>query len=128
MIDLMQFIGIAVCGLAVCIFLKSVKSETAVAAAAITCVILLLYSLRLADTVVDYIERLSARYDIGGSGLGTVFKVIGIGYICTFASQLCRDAGQASIGVQVELFGKLLVLVQALPIAAKLMDTLTGIL
>jgi stage III sporulation protein AD len=57
-----------------------------------------------------------------------VFKVIGIGYVCTLAAQLCKDAGQASVGVQVELFGKVLILVQALPIAAKLMDTLIGIL
>ena len=77
---------------------------------------------------MDYIERLAVRYDLADGYLQVVFKVIGIGYVCTLASQLCRDAGQASVGVQVELFGKLLILVQALPIAAKLIDTLTGML
>ncbi len=128
MISLTQLIGIALCGLLLCVFLKSLKSELAAIAALITCAILLLYTLNLATYAIDYVRRLAARYAVADGYLETVFKVIGIGYICTLAAQLCRDAGQASVGVQVELFGKVLILVQALPIAAKLMDTLVGIL
>ena len=128
MISLTQLVGIALCGLLMCVFLKSLKSELAAIAAILTCAILLLYTLNLATYAMDYVRRLAVRYAVADGYIETVFKVIGIGYICTLAAQLCKDAGQASVGVQVELFGKVLILVQALPIAAKLIDTLTGIL
>lgn len=128
MIGLTQFVGIAFCGLMVCVLLKSMQSVLFPAAALLTCAILLMYSLNLAMLVMDYVERLAVRYGLADGYLQVVFKVIGIGYVCTLAAQLCKDAGQASMGVQVELFGKLLILVQALPIAAKLIDTLTGMM
>lgn len=128
MISLIQLVGIALCGLLLCVFLKSLKSELAVIAAVITCVILLFHTLNLVMYAIDYVRRLAARYAVADGYIETVFKVIGIGYVCTLAAQLCKDAGQASVGVQVELFGKVLILVQALPIAAKLLDTLIGIL
>lgn len=128
MIGLTQLVGIAVCGMLVCVLLKSVKSELYPVCALLTCAIVLIYSLNLAAYVMDYVSRLAVRYGVADGYLQVVFKVIGIGYVCTLAAQLCKDAGQTSIGTQVELFGKLLILVQALPIAAKLMDTITGIL
>ena len=128
MIGLTQLVGIALCGLLVCVVLKGLDSNLYVVAALVTCVLILVYSLNLAMSVMDYVQRLAVRYGFAEGYLHVVFKVIGIGYICTLASQLCKDAGQSGIGVQVELFGKLLILVQALPVAAQLIDTLTGIL
>lgn len=128
MISLIQLVGVALCGLLMCVFLKSLKSDLAAIAAVITCATLLLHTLNLVMYAMDYVRRLSERYAIADGYIETVFRVIGIGYICTLAAQLCKDAGQAAVGVQVELFGKVLILVQALPIAAKLLDTLIGIL
>ncbi len=128
MIDLTQMIGIAVCGMLVCVILRGMHSELHIVVSLLTCAILLLYSLNMAYGVMDYIRRLAERLSLEDGYLETVFKVIGIGYVCTLASQLCKDAGHTSIGVQAELFGKLLILVQALPIAGKLIETLTGIL
>lgn len=128
MISLTQLIGIALCGMFACVVLKGMHSEMFVVCALATCAVALLFSLKLAATIMDYIERLTAHYNLADGYLQISFKVIGIGYVCTLASQLCRDAGQASIALQVELFGKLLILLQALPVAAKLIDTLTGIL
>ena len=128
MIGITPMIGIAVCGMLLSLLLKGMKSELYIVVALVTCGILLYYSLNLSLSVMEYLRRLAHRFSLEDVYLQTVFKVIGIGYVCTLASQLCKDAGQASIGVQVELFGKLLILVQALPIAAKLIDTLTGIL
>jgi len=112
----------------VCVLLGNVRPELSVVCALATCAVLLLFTLRGVGSVLDYIKRLSAQFDLQDGYIETVFKVIGIGYICTFAAQLCKDAGQASVGVQVELFGKVLILMQALPIAGKLIETLTGIL
>ena len=128
MISITQMVGIAVCGMLISLLLKGMKSDLYIIAALATCGTLLYYSLNLSMGIMDYLRRLAQRFSLEDIYLQTVFKVIGIGYVCTLASQLCKDAGQTSIGVQAELFGKLLILVEALPIAAKLIDTLTGML
>ncbi len=128
MMGLMQLVGIAVCGMLVCVLLKGMQSNLYPVCALLTCLIVLGYALQLASYVMDFVVRLAQRYSVSDFYLQTVFKVIGIGYVCSLASGICRDAGQTSIGAQVELFGKLLILVQALPVASRLLDTITGML
>ncbi len=58
------------------------------------------------------------------SYLDLLLKVIGITYICEFCASLCRDAGHGSIAGQIELSGKLSVLMLGLPILLTLLETL----
>lgn len=58
------------------------------------------------------------------SYLNILMKVIGIAYICEFCSNLCKDAGCGAIAGQIELGGKLSVLMLGLPILLTLMETL----
>lgn len=58
------------------------------------------------------------------SYLELLLKVLGITYICEFCASLCRDAGYGSIAGQIELSGKLSVLMFGLPILLTLLETL----
>ena len=61
-----------------------------------------------------------------GAYFGILFKVIGITYLCEFCAGLCRDAGYQAIAAQVELFGKVTVLLAGMPVLLSLIDTITG--
>lgn len=52
--------------------------------------------------------------------------MIGITYLCEFCAGLCRDAGYQAIAAQVELFGKVTVLLAGMPVLLSLIDTITG--
>ena len=74
-------------------------------------------------------DRDSLRYEEDNNGTDTSrisfdLKVIGITYICEFCANLCRDAGYGSIAGQIELSGKLSVLMLGLPILLTLLETL----
>ncbi len=58
----------------------------------------------------------------GSNHIVTLMKIIGIAYIAQFAEMICDDAGQKAIGYKVELAGKLIILVAALPILTDLLD------
>ena len=45
-----------------------------------------------------------------------------------FASGICRDAGYAALGTQIEIFGKLSILAVSIPVILALLDTLQGFL
>lgn len=52
----------------------------------------------------------------------------GITYSAEFASGICKDAGYASLGKQIEIFGKLTILAVSMPVLLALFGTLDQIL
>ena len=51
----------------------------------------------------------------------TLLKIIGIAYIAEFGAQITKDAGQGAIASKIELAGKILILVMAIPILTVVM-------
>lgn len=56
--------------------------------------------------------------------LGILMKMIGITYICEFSASICKDAGFQAIAGQIEIFGKICILMFALPIVISLIQTI----
>ena len=54
-----------------------------------------------------------------------LLKILVIGYVTQFASELCKDAGAASIGGKIETGGKLLIIAAALPVFSSLLHIIT---
>nr|WP_255493846.1 MULTISPECIES: stage III sporulation AC/AD family protein [unclassified Blautia] len=54
--------------------------------------------------------------------------MIGITYIGQFSSGICKDAGYASTGAQIDLFCRLSVMVLSMPVLLALLDTIQGFL
>lgn len=57
-----------------------------------------------------------------------LLKLIGITYICEFASNLCKDAGYATLSSHVELFGKVTIMVAGLPVMKTMIEMLEEML
>ncbi len=53
-----------------------------------------------------------------------LLKVIGITYLCEFACSVCKDAGYSSVAGQIELFGKLTVLLAGMPVILAVIQTI----
>ena len=54
-----------------------------------------------------------------------LLRITGIAYICDFASCICKDAGYQAIAAQIELLGKLTIVVMSLPVLQTLMSAIT---
>ena len=59
--------------------------------------------------------------------MSTMFKMIGITYIAEFSSGICKDAGYQTLAGQIEIFGKLTILVLGLPVLLALLQTIRGV-
>ena len=70
-----------------------------------------------AGQIVSFL-RLDAGY------LSTMLKMIGITYIAEFTAGICRDAGCQTLAGQVEIFGKLTILLLGLPVLLALLQTI----
>lgn len=90
------------------------------------CIVFLFVFEMLEDTVFQ-LESISERVGIHSAYIKMLLKVIGISYLCEFASSVCRDSGNASLAMKIDLSAKLLILSQSLPIFTDLLKIIQDI-
>ena len=71
------------------------------------------------------LEKLKECLPVDGSYITTLLKMIGITYIGQFSSGICKDAGYASTGAQIDLFCRLSVMVLSMPVLLAILDTIS---
>lgn len=107
---------------------KGLKGEYAVYLAAAAGLAIVSYGLLKLETILEAARQIQEYIKINPVYLMVLIKMIGIAYVAEFASGICRDAGFSSIGVQIEVFGKLSILAVSMPVVLALLETLEGFL
>ena len=107
---------------------KGLKGEYAVYLAAAAGLAIVSYGLLKLETILEAARQIQEYIKINPVYLTVLIKMIGIAYVAEFASGICRDAGFSSIGVQIEVFGKLSILAVSMPVVLALLETLEGFL
>ncbi|PER43738.1 stage III sporulation protein AD [Bacillus thuringiensis] len=79
-------------------------------------------------SILQMIERVASEAKVSNVYVETLLKIIGIAYIAEFGSQITKDAGQGAIASKIELAGKILILVMAIPILTVVIETILGFL
>ena len=57
-----------------------------------------------------------------------LLKVMGITYICEFSSGICRDAGFHTVSEQIDVLGKVSVMISGLPILFAVVEQIQAFL
>lgn len=71
----------------------------------------------------------SLRNYLGGEGefLKILLKMIGIAWVAEMGSNLCTDAGFSAVAKQIEMYGKILLVLVSVPIIQKLFSIITEV-
>lgn len=80
------------------------------------------------SVVAEGIEKAAAMMSVDSKYIRLLIKVAGISYICEFSSSLCRDSGYSSVAAQIEMAGRLSILVMSMPVVMALLDTINSFL
>ena len=122
----MGIVQVAILGIAgalLAVQFKSGKSEYSIYLAVGVSILIFLGILGQFSVFLDTVYEIGDSMNLDGSYIETLVKMIGITYISEFASGICKDAGYQTIAVQIELFGKLMILVLCIPIIKTVLDT-----
>lgn len=119
---------VAVISVLICIQLKSLKGEYSVYISLVTCVIIFYFGISNLKSIITLIERLKSYSLIGNGYFSILIKIIGITYISEFSSEICKDAGYGAIASQLEIAGKLTILVISMPIVMAILEVIEGVL
>ena len=126
--DMFKIAVIGICGGAVCVVLRWSKSEFCIPVSIATGIIILYFLFGYIENINSEITQLAAFYSIDIFYIKTVFKVICIAYICAFACDLLKDANLGSIAFKVDMAGRLIIFMHAIPIARALLQAAEKIL
>jgi len=126
--EIVQIVGLGLVATILALVIKEQKPLFAFLLA-ITCGVIIFYFLigKVSD-VIRVLEKLAVQADLNMVFLETILKIIGIAYIAEFGAQVTRDAGQGAIASKIELAGKVLILVMAVPIIQIIIETVIGLL
>lgn len=116
-----------VIGILLAVPLKSYKAEFGTYIAIAVCLIILGYALQYFSGAVSAIDRLREYLDDNYSYLTVLLKAVGATYACEFCAGICKDAGYGGIAGQVEMVGKLYILLTGMPVLMALLESIQSI-
>ena len=122
--NIIQVAVLGVVGILFAVYLKQEKGEVAIYLCVVISLLIFFGILDSLGVLVDTIREIGSYIQIDVSYIGTLIKMLGITYLAEFSSGLCKDAGYQAIAVQIELFGKVTILVLSLPILLTLLRTI----
>lgn len=126
--EIIQIVGLGLVATIIVVLLKDVSPHFSFIITIFTGVMIFLFLIGKISSVINVLERLANEANVNMVYLETILKIIGIAYIAEFASQITKDAGQGAIASKIELAGKVLILVMAIPIIGAIIETIIQLL
>lgn len=127
----MSMIQIGILGVAgalLAVQFKSGKSEYGIYISVALSLVIFFGILGRLEVMLDAVRAIANYINMDTAYIGTLIKMLGITYIAEFASGICKDAGYQSIAFQIEVFGKLAILVLSIPVLMALLNTIRDFL
>jgi stage III sporulation protein AD len=127
-VDILQIVGLGIIASVIIIILKTQRPEMAIQVSMLTGVVIFLLVAGKISSVIDILKSYASKTSIDMAYISILLKIIGITYITEFGAEVCKDAGEASIASKIELAGKVVIILMAIPIITSLLDLITKIM
>ena len=126
--DILKILRFILISLFLYLLFKDKRSDLAVLILLVSGVMVFIYSIGQINEIITFLKNIAEKAEIDGLYLGVILKIIGIAYISSFCSEICKDSGASSLASKVELSGKLFILILAIPILMAVLNSILEIL
>lgn len=126
--DIFQIAIIGIVATLLIVLIKKYNPEYQIFIAVATGVIILFVIYSYLEPILQSFQSLWSKTDIDNSYFEIILKVIVIAYITEFGAQICKDAGENSIGMKIELAGKVMIVYLSVPIVLSLIDFIINLI
>lgn len=125
-LSVVQLALLAVVGMIAALVCKKQQIEVSTMISLAVCLILMFFMVQAFDELVIFIQELSGYMNL--EYVGVLLKLIGIAYVCEFASGLCKDAGYQAISGQIEMVGRVGMMIITIPVMKGILDMIQQLL
>ena len=125
----MEIVKVALFGIVavlLVLMLRNWRSDWAMILSLAAGVLIALYLVRFLVDLLQVLKTWETYLQGVSEYMGVLWKALGITYLCEFAGNLCRDSGNSLIAGQIELCGKVAVMLLGMPVLWVLLQTITG--
>jgi stage III sporulation protein AD len=127
-VQILQIVGLAVVASIALLLIRRERPELAFGLTLLTGTVIFLLLLPWLSSVIAVFREIASQSGVEPLYVGVVMKVLAISYMADFGAAICRDAGEELIASRVELAGRILILVCALPIIEGVMSLVQALL
>jgi len=126
--EIVKVVAFAFIALFIVLIFKGRRDDLAIQVSIVAGILIFLFMVNKLTIIMGFLQTLANKANIDVIYINTVFKILGIAYLASFCSEICRDAGESSIAAKVEFSGKILILALAIPILMAVMQSILKIM
>jgi stage III sporulation protein AD len=126
--EMLYIAGFALAAAAITVTVKNFNKEIGMLTAVGVCVVIILAILPTMRQLINSLLVISTKAALNEAKLGPLLKATGVAIVTEISADLCRDNGESAMAKQVELAGKILILIIALPLAQEILEIFAGLL
>lgn len=127
-VEIMNIVGLALVVTVFAVLLREERPEMALLLVLGFGVLVFIMVLGKMGAIISLFRDLAHKAEVDELYLVTLLKILGIAYIAEFGAQICRDAGEGTIASKIEMVGKILILLLALPIFTAVLEVVVRLL
>lgn len=121
-LDVVKIMMLALVAVLICSFLKNMGSSFHLYIPIIVCIIIMAFVVLKLSSVIDSISKFYSYLEYSDKYTDILLKTVIITYVTSFTSDICKDSGYSSIASQIELFGKITIIILSIPVIFELLD------
>lgn len=125
---IVKVVGIALVTLFIILLFRHSKNELNTFLTLTAGALILLIMIEPLKEIIDFLRQIADKANIDTVYIGIVLKILAIAYISSFSSALCKDANADSLAAQINLSGKIMILVLAIPILMAVLNSILQIM
>lgn len=118
---------VGIVGILLAVPLKSYKAEYGIYIGVAVCLVILGYALQYMSGILTAMEQLRGYLKDNYGYITLLLKAVGATYACEFCAGVCKDAGYSGIAGQVEIIGKLYILLIGMPVLIALLESIQSV-
>ena len=126
--EILQIVSIGIIATLLAMILRQQKPELGIFISIAAGLLIFFLILGKLSGVVDILYKMVQKSQVDTIYISILLKIIGIAYLTEFGANICRDAGESAIASKIELGGKVIIMVMALPILVGLMEVILKII
>ena len=125
---LFRLVGLGLTGAVLAVLLRSHGRNDMAMLVSVACGIMILLGLiQPFSSIMATASTLMEKVRLPDIFFKTAAKVVGYALLCEIGVALCRDAGEGALAKKIEIAGKVLILVSALPILVSFADLISSL-
>ncbi len=126
--DILKIAILGIAGTVLALVLKREKNEYSIYISITVCICIFIYLMTKLETVIDFVKELERAIPVDSRYIGLLLKMTGIAYVAEFATNICKDAGFAALGSQIEVFAKMSIMVVSIPVLSVFLETIGSLI